>query len=1355
MKNCTTFENLVLTTGSNSPTYIYCFMQHFYTRLFLALVILITTGKTVSGQVQASFTSSITSGCAPLNNVSFTSTSTGNPTSFLWRFGNGNTSTQNPASASYATPGTYTVTLIVSNSSSTDSVVAVNYITVFENPAASFTISPDSVCEGHPVTFTSTSTPGDAPITRYGWTFNDGSPTDTSGSQVSHIYQTPSPVAYTPVLIITDGNGCQASVNGSIYVFQNPVAMFTPSQSSSCTAPLTVTFNNSSTGIPSYNWNFGDPSSGANNTSTGVTPTHTFNAPGDYTVTLTAGVPDCDSTYSVIISIRQANADFSAEDTVCLFAPVTLTNTSAPSSANWQWNFDDPASGTANTSTLASPVHYFSTPGMHQVSLNMTVNGTCTDNVTHPVYVRQQPVANFGAPSFSGCSVPFTVNLHDSTTGAAAWHWNFGDPGSGSQDSSSLQHPTHTYTAFGYYYLQLYVTDIFGCTDTAIHPLNLEQPQANFTQQDSGCIPLNITFTNTSVSNADPIASYSWNFGDPGSGSNTSSSQNPGHTYNTTGVFDVTLIITTQTGCRDTTTYPGFIRAGRTPTANFSFTPNTLCYQDPVQFTDLSTPADSITGWQWSFGDGGGAQTQNPEHPYVDTAIADPFDVQLIVYYYGCPDTMVQSDIITVNPPIPHFQPAFDCNNPFNVVFNNTTVTAGTTLYTWNFGDGSPNDTSGNPAHTYAVRGTYNVTLTAENTTYGCTRDTTYYNIQITDPVVSLLSDTTQGCFPLTVHFTGSGSQDASLYEWHFGEGIPNVLDTSRAADTLHTYNRPGFYTAQLMIQDVHGCRDSSTKVIHVLGPTAGFIATPFSGCAPLNVSFTDTSNTEGSNLVQWVWNYGPGQGPSDTTSTGTTSHNYLLPGNYTIILTVTDGNGCSGASTQVNYIQPTLPQPVFVNLDSFVCPGSPVIITANPGQYVANPVSYHWYYGDGQDSISTSNTTSHTYSVNGTDTLRLVVTDGNGCTGSTQAIISVLQPVANFTVTQQDTCIQPPGSQVYVAQSIALIEDHSSGLNPSGGNHWYWNVGTGVPVNDASSITYYYFTPGTYDVSLIVENSAGCRDTLLMNGAVVVPGPVGSFTFVPDNGCRPLGVTFNGTSNSTTSLYTWDFGDGSVISGTSQDTIQHTYTDAGVFTPFFYLGFQLSNGQTCYSRTGSPGTVTVTQLLGVDIVEDTLFITEGDRDTLHTIPMDPTNNPPYTYTWTPASHISNDPLSSTTFYVQGEGSSGYYYVLMTDQNGCGGYDSVMVIIRSCEDTIHIPNVFTPNHDGKNDNYLIKGLCPYKDFRIIIFNRWGKKMFESNNPGFVWDGKTEGGTDASEGVYYYVINSKNGELRGYIDLIRK
>ncbi|MDD1654038.1 MAG: PKD domain-containing protein [Methanomicrobiales archaeon] len=227
----------------------------------------------------AAFTNATpTSGVAPLS-VTFTDQSTNTPTSWSWNFGDGGTSTsQNPAH-SYATPGTYSVSLTVTNAGGGDTITLADYVTVRPPaPVAAFSMTPTSGAIPLSVAFTDASTGFPA---SWSWAFGDGG---TSTSQnPTHSYTTPG--IYTVTLTVTNAGGSDSETKADAVsvTVPVPVAAFagTPLTGE---VPLTVSFTDQSTNTPtSWLWEFGD-----GNTATFQNTAHTYIAQGTYTVKLTA-----------------------------------------------------------------------------------------------------------------------------------------------------------------------------------------------------------------------------------------------------------------------------------------------------------------------------------------------------------------------------------------------------------------------------------------------------------------------------------------------------------------------------------------------------------------------------------------------------------------------------------------------------------------------------------------------------------------------------------------------------------------------------------------------------------------------------------------------------------------------------------------------------------------------------------------------------------------------------------------------------------------------------------------------------------------------------------------------------------
>lgn len=1330
-------------------------MKFINTRTIVVLIFfLLINGNVFSQAPVADFTVVDANGCAPHTAVFNSSLSSGNITSWSWDFGDGTgLSTDTNPSHNYATAGVYTVTLIISDGITSDTSIKTGFITVFRNPRAYYTKNADTICSGSSITFVDSSILGDAPITGWKWAYQDGIIIDSSLSTVTHVYNNSSTslVILVPNLVVTDTNGCNSTYNNdSIFVKPFASASFEIDTPLTCSIPGRVTFSNSSTGTSLYNWNFGDPSSGANNTSTSFQPFHIFNDTGSYLITLTNGFPGCKVQDTLTLNLHPPIAKFSVNSIACRHEVLPFTNNSIPSSpaASFRWNFGDPFSGGLNTSVLTNPTHVFNTPGTFLVKLTFTV-GNCSNSTIDTVTVPPLPFTSFNANIRNDCDTPLTVNFTADTTSLnVAWQWNFGDPSSAS-NTSNVRNPLHTFNNFGSFPVSLKVTDIFGCRDsiTVQNYIQIRKPIISFIRSDSGCVGDTFSIHAIVSSPFDSIiTNYTWDFGD-GTLPVSDTDPDTSHIYSAPGIYNVTLSITTQTGCTATLTNTGFFRTGTKPTAIIDSVFKVICFKDEVTFHDLSP--QPVTGWHWFFGQIGweDSLTQNPTWKYEqDTSgLVNPFDIVLYVYNNGCADTDTVKDMIAVRQPIPFFSIQYNCINPDSVVFTN--LSQGADSVAWNFNDGSPIDSAYNPTHIFPGSGTYPVKLTTKNFASGCIVDSTL-DVKITH-ISAIIGGNTTACYPGTISFIGNTSQDVNIYSWTFGDG-----GISSASNTTHTYNDTGFYTVTLNTRDIHGCTDSATEQIHIVGPHVGFFANPLSSCVPLITDFTDTTNIEGLGIETWSWNFGdPFSGILNTSSQQNPNHHYNFPGFYTVILSVIDSNGCADMDTSVNYVSATQPTASISIPDTIGCRNVAELMIGGAG--IAQPtVTYNWNFGDGSSQSVTTTQMSHTYSANGRYSITLEVVDGNNCRDTAYKNIFVFTTAANFSVTSVDHCVN---DQNGIKKAIVTAIFHPDSNNyTSSTSSWQWDLGVGPlppPVHSFNPPTYDYNAPaGSYFAKLYLTNDLGCTDTFEISSAIVVPGPSGSFSFSPDSGCSPLTVTFTGTSMNS-NLYSWDFGDGRVLNGTPDSIVTHIYTSVGNRIPQFYLGFQLST-ETCYIPVDTAGNVIVTSPIGVNIVETKIYVKEGERDTLT---VNVTNGiSPLTYNWTPLNQVIGGPTSNT-FLATIDKDSAYYYVTVPyGSTGCSNFDSVLVIFvpDTCELHLLIPNVFTPDGNFQNDTYYIKNLCKYDNFRIRIFNRWGRIIYESTDTDFHWDGNTTSGTEAAEGVYYFIITAKTKQLHGYIDLIR-
>ncbi|MDQ3052146.1 MAG: PKD domain-containing protein [Bacteroidota bacterium] len=947
-------------------------------------------------------------------------------------------------------------------------------------------------------------------------------------------------------------------------------------------------------------------------------------------------------------------------------APFTINlNDNSPATSSWNWDFGD---GTA--STLANPVHTYTTGGTYNVVLQTQSSGTNCSQLVNPfgTYIINSGEAGFDLTQ-TLCP-PFTATFTDQSVNAVAWFWDFGDG-----TTSTLQNPVHVYSNPGSYNVSLTITTSDGCSYTEFHnyAVTFLPLIANATAVTTDSVlPLTVNFS----ANSSGATAWYWEFGD----GNTSTLQNPVNIYTIPGPYNIMLVVSNGS-CADTITYTGVTFGMGTVLPGDST--GTLHVPDPVYSCvpyemNFNNPALNTVAWLWNFGDGTTSNLENPVHIYTDPGV---YTVSLVTWdAQGVTDTIVQPSPFYLTGSSADFQLSYANNCQGSTIsIINTSINA--ISWNWDFGDGTTSNLE-NPQHVYSTVGiNYIVSLTVTDSA-GCTdyMARSYYAAGGN----SVQASTRRLCAGDTVSFT-NGAMNFSSYLWDFGDGttatgtnpthvyadsgsfqvsltvtdslgcvttfdIPYLITVSKpVADFSYTiisqpcfvvmvefqnlstgadsyvwdfgYNQyssqvnPTFgYTTNAMhsatlIASSGGCSDTHTVSNFVYSPwlRVNFSYTQSSDCFPITATYADSSM----DAISWLWNFGDG----DTSTLQNPVHVFTSKPAFPVTLTVRDIYGCVKTVSKPNINAMTL---VVSATDTIGC--SPHLVTLTDSS--VNVASWLWDFGDG--TTSSLSDPSHVYATNGNFNISLTATSVSGCTQVFNSLMQVTAtgPQAQFSLNSLVSC----------APTIVNFYDNSVDVDS-----WIWNFGDGNQ-SVVENPVHIYNQPGTYDVSLTVIDSAGCTDTLSLPAIVHITGSVASFAVSGTTGCSPWQVQFQDSSISAFS-WSWNFGDGNI---STQQNPLHTYN-----TPGNYVVTLMTEDTTgCLSVYSSPVPLNVQQ------PPVSLFtMSDSSGCAPFSVTMNNLSGNGLGYTWNFGDGSTSAAMHATHVYT----NPGTYYVMLEvlNSNGC------------------------------------------------------------------------------------------------------
>jgi PKD repeat protein len=521
--------------------------------------------------------------------------------------------------------------------------------------------------------------------------------------------------------------------------------------------------------ISGHFWEFGD-----GGTSVQTNPTYQYSTAGTYpvklTVTTTKGCTK-DTTINVIVH-PLPTALFQFSSSACVGDSVQFTDLSTSNGAaivRWKWEFGDGQTTIINYPASPDVKHAYTSAATFNVTLTVYTSDSCSNSKTLPVTIQPKPQANFDYDPILCQMMPLQFNDLSQGTGGVpvvTWLWDFGDPGSGATNTSPLQNPSHSFSTSGSFIVLLTITNANGCLDSISKTIDINAaPVAQFTA-DTACVNSATQFTDTSIPGSGTISTWQWDFGDPGSGNNTSTQQNPTHIYNSPGTYNVTLLITNSNFCEHDTVIP--INVNPAPVASFSYAAS--CVGDSTHFQDLSiAPGSQIVSWLWDFSDGGTSTLQNPNHAFM---VSGTYNVKLkVTNLSGCMDSIVLQVVARPKPVASYTYTNVFCPAG-QVMFQDQSqgVGASITERHWIFEPGQESSLI-NPVHVFGVTNTtYPVTLIVTDN-FGCTD--TIVDTVFVKPGFSFSFTNDTVCFGFPMHFQPlNNAPGDSLYStvWDFGD---------------------------------------------------------------------------------------------------------------------------------------------------------------------------------------------------------------------------------------------------------------------------------------------------------------------------------------------------------------------------------------------------------------------------------------------------------------------------------------------------------------------------------------------------------------------------------------------------------
>lgn len=1003
----------------------------------------------------------------------------------------------------------------------------------------------------------------------------------------------------------------------------------------------------------------------------------------------------------------------------CPNYPVSLQAiTNAKNVKKYLWKFGD-----GFTDTGKNVVHSYKKTGSFYTTVSAIVPAPCGgfDTTSRSVIVNVLPGPLYDMPDTlfqckTQLSIPFTPPLNSKYI----YKW---------QDSSSAK--TFTATKAGKVWLKLTdtSTNCFLFDSTVV--LRFDPIKAGISYDTMrNCFRDNFfSLSDKTIYSNDQYKSAKWAIKMPPYGLDSIANTSRFRFHSDTLLsYPLTYYVLSKNGCRDTLKTTLLVHS--MPEAHVQYMDTEYCQLENINFKDSSIHSVGIQQAYWDFGNGKSDSGLSITYKYSQ------FDTFTVVHVAktanGCRDT---SNVTVVIHPLPQVTFAVTIDNPCNKAnsfgfADNSKIPYGTISNQWRYEGNLVNNRGKLGGVHFSDTGKWDVVL-IQTSNLGCIDSLKKQVYVAPEPKAIIQIPDSNTCFNThyfhlkNVSKLTSGS--LANAKWEFSNGT--VFSGNELLKKKFT--APGNYSLKLkVISNTYNCADSITRNVKVsMSPSAQFSVNDSTQCDK-NQQYSFTPKFPES-LGAYQWQFGDGQ----QLLTENAAHQYANVGVYSVRFVIKSAEACTDTAYSKVVVDSTPVAAFTITVDSMCqdVSGTDFINTTQFG----NGFSTFWILGDAT-TASTLNVSNKVYGNAGRYTVKLIVTAANGCKDTASQFVQIMPvPAASVAVNDSAQCL--------LGNNFVITNNSST--NGALGLQYSWKL-NGINAGNTNQINPLAFTDtGYYILNLRLVSSFGCADSIVQRLYVAESPQISIQSDAPACLGEPVNYTSIAGINSGSIVgYSWSFGDGNT---STQSNPSHAFTSSGTFNS----QCTVVSDKGC-STTSAAHAVLIHPLPTADFSFEQLASRGMETD--HKLIF--TGNGATDYLWKFHDGSTAGGVGPILKTFTDTGHRLARLVVWNSTTGCRDSIAHMLYLKP-ELKMWIPLSFTPNDDGLNETFGPSTVFGLSRFNMFVYDRWGHRIYITDQPSKPWNGLDEYGEKVPDGVYAYEMNFRyiDGKLyvyRGTITLLR-